>query len=67
VDFISNGISLREALAIARRLGLIVRPAHGTGEWFVSDRDRSIRHDARRKDASRALVGLLRRQKHCAD
>jgi hypothetical protein len=61
MNFIQNGISLREALSIARRLGLFVRPTTGTGEWLISSRDTSVRHDARRKDASRALVGLLRR------
>jgi hypothetical protein len=61
METISNGISLREALALARKLGLRVRQAPGTGEWLISDGSRTVRHDARRKDASRALVVLLRR------
>lgn len=58
---ICNGISLRQALSLARELRLDVRNAPGTGEWLVSAAGLpSVRQDARRKDASRALVHLLR-------
>lgn len=58
---VCNGVSLREALSLARSLGLEVRHASGTGEWMIRDGSRSVRHNARRKIASRALIVLLRR------
>ncbi len=60
MDF-SNGMNLRDALKLARLLGLSVRYADRTGEWLIRGPDRFVRHNARRKDASRALVCLLRR------
>ena len=59
--FIHNGISLREALSLARTLGAEVRYVSGSAEWLIRHRHRSVRHNARRKVASRALVVLLRR------
>jgi hypothetical protein len=63
---IPNGMSLRDALSLARRMGLVVRYAPGTGEWIIRGADRSVRHNARRKVASRALVCLLRRARQQA-
>lgn len=60
---IPNGISLREALKLAHSLGLEVRYATGTGEWLIRDSERFVRHNARRKVASRALVNLIRRRR----
>jgi len=62
MQFVPNGISLREALSLAQVLGLNVRPVPGTGECLIADTDRCVRHNARRKVASRALVVLLRRR-----
>lgn len=58
---IRNGISLREALRWARALGAEVRHVSGTGEWLIRHQSRSVRHNARRKVASREFVCLLRR------
>jgi hypothetical protein len=58
---VPNGIDLRSALKLVSELGLTVRYASGTGEWIIRGDGRSVRHNARRKVASRALVVLLRR------
>lgn len=55
-----NGMDLRKALILARRLGLGVRYARGTGEWLIRGPEGFVRHNARRRDASRALVRMLR-------
>lgn len=57
-------MSLREALAEARRLGLVVRPVNRTGELaVVFAGDVQMRVNARRKDAPHKLVTMLRRQR----
>lgn len=61
MSFIPNGISLREALRLAHSRGLDVKYVSGTGEWLVRVGSRVVRHNARRKVASRALIVLLRR------
>lgn len=54
-------LSLRQALRWARELGLDVRDNRGTGEVRVRfDGGGRVNHNARRKDASRALMHLLR-------
>ena len=58
---VHRGISLREGLAYARELGVEVRYASGTGEVLFVYGRRCVRHNMRRKDASRALQTLLKR------
>jgi hypothetical protein len=57
-----HALPLREALRLAREVGLKVTYRTGTGEWFIVGPDgHTIRHNARRHDASRALVLAIRR------
>lgn len=58
----SRGMSLRQALAQARNLGCEVYWPRRTGEVVVRHRllEHAVRVNARRHDASRELVGLLR-------
>lgn len=59
---IPNAMDLHDALNLARQLGLEVRYLDGTGEVVIRDEDQVVRHNARRKVASRALTRLLRRR-----
>lgn len=56
-----HGCNLRQALRSARSLGCRVRCPRRTGEVLVSHPavPGSVRVNARRKDAPRALTGLL--------
>ena len=55
-------MSLRQALVVANELGCRVSPVRRTGEVrVIAPTGSSVRHNGRRKDASRALVALLQR------
>lgn len=58
-----SGWNLRDALAFARRLGCEIHCPRRTGELRVShpSQRRSVRVNARRKDAPRELTTFLRR------
>jgi hypothetical protein len=56
-----QGMSLREAKALASRLGVKVELVNRTGEVRFTFPGRVVAHNARRKCASRALVVQLRR------
>lgn len=59
---IPQGLSLRDACQLARRLGVRVEHIRRTGELrFSVPGVPSVKHNARRKDSSRRLVTLLRR------
>lgn len=58
---IAQAISLREARRIARELGVEVSQVDGTGELLFAHPLGRARINARRHDASRAVVTLLRR------
>lgn len=58
---LSGNLNLREALALAKRLGGEVEEVRRTGEVRVSLAGMTVKHNARRKDASRALVQMLRK------
>lgn len=59
---IHSGLSLGDGVRIAPALGVDVRKPTRTGEiLFSHPLHGTVRHSARRKDASRALVVLLRR------
>jgi hypothetical protein len=61
-QFPSNGINVRKLSAIFRKLGGIVEEIPATGEerWGHPVTNRRVRANARRKDAARALVQLVR-------
>jgi len=60
--------TLRQACRIARALGVEVRQPRRTGELlFVHPVGGRVRHNARRKDASRALMLLLRKVSRTAE
>lgn len=60
---LSGNPNLRDLLREARRLGCHVEPVRRTGETDVQAPDGGppVRVNVRRKDGSKALVGLLRR------
>jgi hypothetical protein len=60
-DIYSNGMSLREAKKLAKELGVTVSTIKGTGEVrFVYPGLPAVKQNNRRKDATRAVVALLR-------
>lgn len=59
---VDRGMTMREALEAIKSLGLPIRIARRTGEYVIGHPDDRIRTNCRRRDASRALVGLLRRE-----
>ena len=59
---ICNGMNLREAIRVARDLGIAVEDVRRTGEIRFRARGMApVVQNARRKDATRAVVRLLRR------
>lgn len=58
-----QGMNLHDALRVARRLGVRVENVRGTGEVRLSHPlvPRSVNCSRRRKDASRAAVGLIKK------
>lgn len=62
MSVIPNGMSLRDALKLAERLGVPAEPVRRTGEVRIRACGLVVTHNVRRKDASRALVTLLRRR-----
>jgi hypothetical protein len=55
-------VLLRDALRLARDLGLEVRERKGTGELLVSDGGKPMAVKASAKDAPKALVLYLRKR-----
>jgi hypothetical protein len=53
--------TLRAAIARVKAAGGTVEPVTRTGEVLIIWGGTRIRHNNRRKDASRALIGLLRK------
>ena len=70
---IHNGMNLRDAVALAQRLGLVVERVGTTGEIRAYDPrvprrpGSGVRMNGRRKDATRPLVALLRRAAAAVD
>lgn len=58
---LSGNLNLREALALAKRLGGDVEEVRRTGEVRIVLAGMTVKHNARRKDANRALVQMLRK------
>jgi hypothetical protein len=61
-DLPNHGINVRELAVLFRELGGTITPIRGTGEerWAHPSARRPVRANARRKDASRAMVQLVR-------
>lgn len=64
---IPNGMSLRDAKKLAERLGVEITHVRRTGEMRFRACGLTVTHNNRRKDASRALVSLLRRKQEGAN
>lgn len=62
MDLFAHNMNLREALATARKLGVIAYVAKGTGDYIFKHPayHKSIRANCRRKDAPRAVIVMLR-------
>jgi hypothetical protein len=61
VSYTHNGINLRDAMTIARSLGVTVTWIRRTGEVrFEYPGMPPVKQNARRKDATRAVVAFLR-------
>jgi len=62
---VTRGMNLRDAIDAARELGVSVESVRRTGELrfevMIDGAPKRLVHNARRKDASAALVGFLRR------
>lgn len=58
---LSGNLNLRDALRVALELGGEVEPVRRTGEVRVTLAGMTVKHNARRKDANRDLMVMLRK------
>jgi hypothetical protein len=58
---LSGNLNLRAALAMAKELGADIESVNRTGEVRIKLAGMTVKHNARRKDASRAFMAMLRK------